>query len=196
MYCWLLLQIYLCYLWPVLQGHICSFKATLISLLIQHKGHWKQTKVISYYIKNKLRFQDRVTIQAIFTGHVLARILILPKISRFWLFALYRSIIVGHPPEQRLLLLAVLWCHTAIGLCSGASSWTNTSNMCMYLCISLWPFSIDPTFSRSTIGRLCTMPACYWLIITFSKYDNSKREPNTEILARTCPVKMALMVTL
>ncbi len=33
---------------------------------------------------------NRVTIRAIFTGRVLARISILPKISRFWLFALCR----------------------------------------------------------------------------------------------------------
>ncbi len=38
----------------------------------------------------------RVTIRAIFTGRTLARISILPKISRFWLFALCRSIIVWH----------------------------------------------------------------------------------------------------
>ncbi len=37
---------------------------------------------------------SRVTIRAIFTGRTLARISILPKISRFWLFALFRSIVV------------------------------------------------------------------------------------------------------
>ncbi len=55
----------------------------------------------------------------------------------------------------------------------------------------LWPFSIDPTLSRSMIGRLCTMPACYLLIITFSKYDNREtakyRNPGQDVSRKNGP---------
>ncbi len=38
-------------------------------------------------------------------------------------------------------------------------------------------FSVDPTFSHATIGRLCIKPACYWSIVLFtlSKDDNNKK---------------------
>ncbi len=43
----------------------------------------------------------------------------------------------------------------------------------------LWPFSVDPTFSNATIGRLCTMPALYWSnyfsVNSFSKYKNKAK---------------------
>ncbi len=68
--------------------------------------------------------------------------------------------------------------------------------ICTRNCISL---IVDPTFSHTLIGPLCTMPACYWSnyfsIITFSKYENRKTKPK-QILARTCPGKIAHMVTL
>ena len=51
----------------------------------------------------------RVTKCAVHTGHVPARILILPKISRFWLFVLCRLIVVNHESykeqSRRLLML-------------------------------------------------------------------------------------------
>ncbi len=126
-----------------------------------------------------------MTISATFTGLVLAKISILPKISRFCLFALHRPINVWHTREwQRSdgslcfrIALTVLWCHTTIGLHSVASSqmgeWTPL--ICTYICIAL------TARSRSMIGRLCTMLARYWsnlfLIITSGKYENRKTKP-------------------
>ncbi len=62
-----------------------------------------------------------------------ANISILPKISRFWLFALCRLIVMTLFHEsylQRSIALVVLWCHTMIG--------------------------------AQLQDQLCTIPACYW----------------------------------
>ncbi len=108
----------------------------------------------------------RVTIRAIFKGRTLARISILPKISRFWLFALCRSIIVWlylmraiREQSRRLLMLSNRSRGTSVSYndqCA-ASSRTNEQTRAR-ICIAF----IVLTFLRATIGRLCTIPACYW----------------------------------
>ncbi len=133
-----------------------------------------------------------------FPARVLARISILPKISRFWLcLRVQTDRSSKYHTDSSLCFqntLEVLWCQTLIGLSHAALSRTHL--ICMCICIAL---TVDPTFSHTMIGPLCTMPACYWSnyfsIITFSKYKNRKTKPK-QILARTCPGKMARMVTL
>ncbi len=96
-------------------------------------------------------------------GCTLARISILPKTSRIWLFAQFRLIVVWHyftrAIENRAdgsLCFQSLswWCHN--DRCA-ASSRTNEQKRAR-ICIAL----IVLTFSRTMIGRLCTIPACYW----------------------------------
>ncbi len=130
-----------------------------------------------------------MTISATFTGLVLAKISILPKISRFCLFALHRPINVWHTWEwQRSdgslcfrIALTVLWCHTTIGLHSVASSqmgeWTPL--ICTCICIAL------AAHSRPHLWWLVDYIQCQHVILG-----------NTEILARTCPVKMARLANL
>ncbi len=56
--------------------------------------------------------------------------------------------------RQLQIALAILWCHTMI--CAQLQvEWTNKH---VRLFALLWSF----TFSRATIGRLCTIPSCYW----------------------------------
>ncbi len=108
----------------------------------------------------------RVTIRAIFTGHVLARISILPKISRFWLFALCKidrcmTLFDESYKEQsrRLLMLSNRSRGTLVSYndrCAASSRKNEQTRV--RICIAL----IVLTFSRTTIGRLCTIPACYW----------------------------------
>ncbi len=110
---------------------------------------------------------------------VLVRISILPKISRFWLCLRVqtdRCMTSKYHTDGSLCFqnaLEVLWCQTLIGLSRAALSRTHL--ICTCICI------VDPTFSHTMIGPLCTMLACYWSnyfsINTFSKYENRKTMP-------------------
>ncbi len=96
---------------------------------------------------------NRVIIWAIFTGHVLARISILPKISRFWLFALCRSIIAWHPRELLRAQQTAPYAYESRSLyfdviqqsvCSAELEWTKVEWMnkrthltCARICITL-----------------------------------------------------------
>ncbi len=135
----------------------------------------------------------RVTIRAIFTGRALARISILPKISRFWLFALCRSIVVWHyftrARESRAdgslcfrIALAVLWCHTMIG----AQLHVERTNKHVCIFALLWSFS--PSHAPRLVNYIH-----YLHVIGQTTLDVLG---NIKILARTCPVWMALMATL
>ncbi len=44
----------------------------------------------------------------------------------------------------------------------------------------LWQLSVDSSFSHATIGRLCTMPACYY-ITTFKSLPSTSNMPNSQI---------------
>ncbi len=153
---------------------------------------------------------NRVTIWAIFTGHVLARISVLPKISRFWLFALCRSIIAWHPRELLRAEQTAPYAYESRSLyfdviqqsvCSAELEWTKVEWMnkrthltCARICITLNALRRSHLLTHHDWSIMYN--ASYWSIITFSKYDNRKTEPNTEILARMCPVKMARIATL
>lgn len=72
------------------------------------------------------------------------------------------------------IALVVLWCHTIIGvqIRFKLNERTNTPNACVFALIS--SFSVDLTFSCATIGRLCTIAACYWsnFFGCFRRYKN------------------------
>ncbi len=73
----------------------CKF---LYSYIIKLNGvqHWIILYNLNKINKHICHNEIRVTIQAIITGRTLARNSILPKWSRFWLFALCRSIVVWY----------------------------------------------------------------------------------------------------
>ncbi len=132
---------------------------------------------------------DRVTIRAIFMGRTLARISILPKISRCWVFALCRLIVVWHyftrATERRAdgslcfqIALAVLFCHTMIG------AQLQVDQTRVRICIAL----IVLSFSCTMIGRLCRLQ--YLHVIGQTTLDALG---NIKILARTCPLYMATL---
>jgi len=139
-----------------------------------------------------------VTIHAIFLRRDQVRISIFPKISRFCICLRVqtdRCMTSKYYTDGPLCFqnaLEVLWCQKLI-------VWADLSRthlICTRNCIAL---TVDPTFSHTMIGILCTMPACYWSnyfsIITISQHENRKTMPK-QILARTCLGKMACMVTL
>ncbi len=84
---------------------------------------------------------ERVTICAIFLRHVLARISILPKISRFWLCLRVqtdRCMTSKYHTDGCLCFqnaLVVLWCQTLIGLSRDALSRTHL--ICAHICLAL-----------------------------------------------------------
>ncbi len=147
----------------------------------------------------------RVTIRAIFPGHVQARISILPKIYRFWLclrVQTNRCMTSKYHESYREQTKCLLMLSNSRGTLKSntdrlsSAALSRTHLICTRICIAL---TVDPTFSHAMIGPLCIMLACYWSnyfsIITSSKYENTKTKPK-RILARTCLGKMGRMVTL
>ncbi len=69
--------------------------------------------------------------------------------------------------------------------------------VCVYAL--LWLFSVNSTFSPTTVCQLCTMSACYWsnyfLIITFSKYENNiKTKPKPENVRQVLAKELAIYI--
>ncbi len=142
-----------------------------------------------------------MTIRAIFMGRVLARISILPKISRFWLFCSVCTVQVDHcvtfmryaieSSADGSLCFRIALTPTLVSFWSVRSSTSNHKHTNKHVCIfaSLWTFSVDLTFSVLWLVDYVQ----YLHVIGQTTLDVLG---NIKILARTCPVWTAHVATL